>query len=149
VMCNGSMVEVLGTHFNINSYADEESINTTLLEGSVKVVKGNAQRIIKPGEQAQVANDGSLRTLTSVNTEEVVAWKNNNFLFDNTDVKRLMRQLSRWYNVDVVFKGTTDESLKFNGSISRTATLAIVLKMLESTGDVNFVIEGNKLIVSM
>ena len=148
-MCNGSMVEVLGTHFNINSYADEESINTTLLEGSVKVVKGTAQKIIKPGEQAQVAIDGSLRTVANVNTEQVVAWKNNTFLFDNTDAKKLMRQLSRWYNVDVVFKGAVDESLTFNGSISRMATLSIVLKMLESTGDMKFAIEGNKIIVSM
>jgi hypothetical protein len=79
----------------------------------------------------------------------VVAWKNNVFLFDNTDVKKLMRQLSRWYNVDVVFKGATDESLAFNGTISKTATLSTVLKMLESTGDVKFSIERNQIIVSM
>lgn len=149
VMCNGSMVEVLGTHFNINAYADEETMNTTLLEGSVKVVKGNNQRIIKPGEQAQVHNDGSVRTMANINIDEVVAWKNNTFLFDNTDVKKLMRQLIRWYNVDVEFKGATDESLTFNGMIPRSATLSTVLKMLESTGDVKFSIEGKRIIVSM
>lgn len=149
VMCNGSMVEVLGTHFNINAYADEESLNTTLLEGSVKVVKGKDQRIIKPGEQAQVHIDGSLHTTTDVNIDEVVAWKNNSFLFDNTDVKKLMRQLSRWYNVDIEFKGTSSEPLTFNGTISRTATLATVLKMLESTGDVKLSIEGKRIVVSM
>ena len=149
VMCKGSMIEVLGTHFDINAYADEEMISTTLLEGSVKVVKGSNQKIIKPGEQAQVKNDGSVQTRTNVNIDEVVAWKNNAFLFDNTDVKKLMRQLSRWYNVEVVFKGSTDEALTFNGTISRTATLATVLKMLESTGDVRFSIEGKRILVSM
>lgn len=149
VMCNGSMVEVLGTHFNINAYADEETINTTLLEGSVKVVKGNNQKTIKPGEQAQVHSDGSVRTTVNVNVDEVVAWKNNSFLFDNTDVKKLMRQLSRWYNVDIEFKGATGEPLTFNGTISRNATLSTVLKMLESTGDVKLSIEGKRIIVSM
>lgn len=149
VMCNGSVVEVLGTHFNVNAYADEESINTTLLEGAVKVTKGNNQKIIKPGEQAQVRNDGSVRSTTNINIDEVVAWKNNSFLFDNTDVKKLMRQLSRWYDVDIVFKGANNEPLTFNGTISRYATLSTVLKMLESTGDVKFSIEGKRIIVSM
>jgi transmembrane sensor len=149
VMCNGSMVEVLGTHFNVNAYADEESMNTTLLEGSVKIVKGSNQKIIKPGEQAQIHNDGSLHATANINIDEVVAWKNNSFLFDNTDVKKLMRQLSRWYDVDVVFEGATNEPLNFNGTISRSATLSTVLKMLESTGDVKLSIEGKRIIVSM
>jgi transmembrane sensor len=149
VMCNGSMVEVLGTHFNINAYADEETMNTTLLEGSVKIVKGADQRTIKPGEQAQINNDGSLHKTSNVNVDEVIAWKNNSFLFDNTDVRKLMRQLSRWYDVDVVFKGATNEPLTLYGTISRTATLSTVLKMLESTGDVKLSIEGKKIIVSM
>jgi transmembrane sensor len=149
VMCDGSVVEVLGTHFNINAYADEESINTTLLEGSVKVLKGLNQKTIKPGEQAQVRSDGNVRTTANVNIDEVVAWKENRFLFDNTDVKKLMRQLSRWYSVDIQFKGDLDESLTFNGTIPRSATLATVLKMLESTGDVKFSIEGKKIVVSM
>ncbi|HWI94208.1 MAG TPA: FecR domain-containing protein [Flavisolibacter sp.] len=149
VMYNGSIIEVLGTHFNVNAYADEETMNTTLLEGSVKIVKGSNQRMIEPGEQAQVHKDGSVHTTSNVNVDEVVAWKNNTFLFDNTDVRKLMRQLSRWYNVDVVFKGATGEPLTLYGTISRTATLSTVLKMLESTGDVKLSIEGNKIIVSM
>jgi transmembrane sensor len=149
VMCNGSIVEVLGTHFNINAYADEESMNTTLLEGSVKVLKGTNQKTIKPGEQAQVRSDGNVYTTANVNIDEVVAWKDNRFLFDNTDVKKLMRQLSRWYNVDIQFKGAMDESLTFNGTIPRSATLATVLKILESTGDVKFSIEGKKIVVLM
>jgi transmembrane sensor len=149
VMCNGAIVEVLGTHFNVNAYTDEEAMNTTLLEGSVKIVNGKNQKIIKPGEQAQIHNDGNLNTMANVNVDEVVAWKNNSFLFDNTDVKKLMRQLSRWYDVDVVFKGTTNEPLTFNGTISRYATLSTVLRMLESTGDVKFSIEGKRIIVSM
>jgi transmembrane sensor len=149
VTCNGSVIEVLGTHFNVNAYADEETMNTTLLEGSVRIVKGSSEKTIKPGEQAQIGSDGNLRTALNVNVDEVVAWKNNAFLFDNTDVKKLMRQLSRWYNVDIVFKGATEEPLSFNGSISRASNLSIVLKMLESTGDVKFTIDGNKLIVAL
>jgi transmembrane sensor len=143
------VIEVLGTHFNVNAYADEETMNTTLLEGSVRIVKGSSEKTIKPGEQAQISSDGNLRTALNVNVDEVVAWKNNAFLFDNTDVKKLMRQLSRWYNVDIVFKGATEEPLSFNGSISRASNLSIVLKMLESTGDVKFTIDGNKLIVAL
>lgn len=146
---SGTIVEVLGTHFNINSYADEASVNTTLLEGSVKVINGNDQKILSPGQQAQVNAKGELRFLKSVNTDEVVAWKNNFFSFNNADIKRLMRQLSRWYDVDIVFKGENTDSVTFNGDISRTVNLSTVLKMLELTGEVVFSIEGKKIIVNM
>lgn len=145
---NGTIVEVLGTHFNINSYADEVSINTTLLEGSVKVIKGNDQKVLSPGQQAQVNTKGEM-IKKSVNTEEVVAWKNNFFSFNNTDINKLMRQLSRWYDVDIVFKAENTEAVTFNGDISRTVNLSTVLKMLELTGEVSFAIEGKNIIVNM
>ncbi|HKZ67792.1 MAG TPA: FecR domain-containing protein, partial [Chitinophagaceae bacterium] len=149
VEVNGTIVEVLGTHFNINSYADEASINTTLLEGSVRVIKDNDQKILSPGQQAQVNTKGELRSVKGVDTGEVVAWKNNFFSFNNTDIKRLMRQLSRWYDVDIVFKAENTEAVTFNGDISRTVNLSTVLKMLELTGEVSFSIEGKKIIVNL
>lgn len=149
VAVNGTTVEVLGTHFNINSYTDEATINTTLLEGSVKITKGNNQKILIPGQQAQVDEKGGVRMVNNINTGEVVAWKDNFFSFNNTDIKKLMRQLSRWYDVEIIFKGESDESVTFNGDISRTVNLSTVLKMLELTGEVNFSIEGKKIIVNM
>jgi len=149
VAANGTTVEVLGTHFNINSYTDEATINTTLLEGSVKVIKGNNQKIIAPGQQAQVSENGAVRTERNVHLSEVMAWKNNHFSFNNTDIKKLMRQLSRWYDVEVVFKNETGEQVTFIGDISRAVNISTVLKMLEQTGEVKFDIEGKKIIVMM
>jgi transmembrane sensor len=149
VSVNGTVVEVLGTHFNINSYADEATINTTLLEGVVKVTKADNLKILARGQQAQVNEKGEVRTVKNVNLDEVVAWKNNYFSFNNTDVKKLMRQLSRWYDVEVVFKGESAEPVTFIGDISRAVNLSTVLKMLEHTGEVKFTIEGKKIIVSM
>jgi transmembrane sensor len=145
----GTTVEVLGTHFNINSYPDEETINTTLLEGSVKVVKDRQVRIIKPGQQAQVNAKGEMKMGNNVNLTEVMAWKDNLFSFNNTDIKKLMRQLSRWYDVEVEFKNDTQETVTFIGGISRSVNLSTVLNMLEQTGEVKFDIEGKKIIVKM
>lgn len=149
VAANGTTVEVLGTHFNINSYTDEATVNTTLLEGSVRVSKGSQQKIIIPGQQAQVNEKGEVKTERSVNISEVMAWKDNQFSFQHTDIKKLMRQLSRWYDVEVVFKGETAEPVTFIGDISRSVNLSNVLKMLEQTGEVKFEIEGKKIIVMM
>lgn len=149
VSVNGSTVEVLGTHFNINSYEDDGTIKTTLLEGSVKITRGNNQKILRPGQQARINAKGELTAVNDVNTEEVVAWKNNYFSFNNIDIKKLMKQLSRWYDVQVVFKGETKDSVTFKGDISRSVNLSNVLKMLESTGEVAFSVEDKKITVIM
>lgn len=149
VVANGTTVEVLGTHFNINSYTDEATVNTTLLEGSVRVSKGGQQKVITPGQQAQVNGESEVKTERNVNISEVMAWKDNHFSFQNTDIKKLMRQLSRWYDVEVLFKGETVEPVTFIGDISRSVNLSNVLKMLEQTGEVKFEIEGKKIIVMM
>lgn len=149
VDANNSSVEVLGTHFNVNAYDDEATVNTTLLEGSVKVVKGNNTSMLSPGQQAQVSQDGDIKKVNSVNTDEVVAWKNNLFYFNNTDIKKLMRQLARWYDMDVVFNGEIPTSLTFNGTISRGVNLSSVLKMLTYAGEIKFSIEGKKIVVNL
>ena len=138
-------VEVLGTHFNINAYADEENVTTTLLKGSVKVAAKLGAKILKPGNQSAV-NENSI-LITNVDTERAIAWKNNKFLFENDDIKYIMRMIERWYDVDVVYTGEMPTE-KFGGGVSRFGNVSQVLKILQSTGGANFKIEGRKIIVS-
>ncbi|MCX2453827.1 DUF4974 domain-containing protein [Pedobacter sp. PLR] len=150
VSTDQQVIEVLGTHFNINSYTDERNIKTTLLEGSVKViakVKSPAATsrmvVLKPGEQAVVGADLKVR---KADLEEVMAWKDNKFAFNSLPLEDIMRQLSRWYDVEIVYKG--DISAKtFTGSISRYANVSQVLSMLELTTRVHFKIEERRIIV--
>ena len=138
-------VAVLGTHFNINAYDDEQTMNVTLLEGSVKVMDRNTQNIIKPGQQARVSREGAMSVASDVDTEEVMAWKNEIFKFKSTDIGILMRQLSRWYDVEVVYNKKVDD--RFFVEIPRNTNLSDILKALELTGRVRFEIEGKKIIV--
>ncbi len=140
---NVQKVRVLGTHFNINSYRDEATVTTTLLEGSVEITPsaGNAGRIrLKPGEQAALSETGKILVLEDINTEEVVAWKNGIFQFEKADIKTVMRQFCRWYNVDVVYEGTIPDK-KFSGKIDRHVNASEALDILRFTG-LNFRIEA-------
>lgn len=145
VQLNNMEVEVLGTHFNVNGYEDEESVNTTLLEGKVKVQAASATKFLAPGQQAQLKTTGNIAVTSNVNLDEVVAWKEGNFQFENADIKTVMRQLARWYDVEVSYKGNINQH--FVGSISRNVNLTQVLSMLQLTGAVKFKIEGKQLIV--
>jgi transmembrane sensor len=139
-------VLVLGTHFNVNAYDDEEAITTTLLEGLVRTDNGGISRTLKPGQQAIVRKDhAGVEILTDANIGGVMAWKNGNFSFDRVDINAVMRQIARWYDVDVEYKGTITRH--FGGTISRDVNVSQVLKMLELTGAVRFGIEGRKIIV--
>lgn len=148
VESKGQEVEVLGTHFNINSYTDEEEIRTTLLEGSVKVQSGIKTVTITPGQQAQVNNflPGKVAVVPA-KIEQVMAWKNGYFHFDNDNLPTVMRQLSRWYDVDVVYQVNRMDD-EFMGDIPRTVRLSDALKVLEYGGGVHFKIENKKLIVT-
>ena len=143
VLVNNMKVEVLGTHFNIMAYADESSTNTTLLEGLVRIVKGNESKMIVPGEQALV--NGSI-LVAKVNVQDAIAWKNGLTSFNNADIKSIMRQVERWYNVDVTFKGTFPPRT-FTGEISRDANLSELFKILQLS-NINFKIEGENVIVT-
>src|SRR5688572_4899803 len=125
-------VEVLGTHFNINAYDDENAMKTTLLEGKVKTSMVNGQwSILKPGQQAAI-NDSRLTIYDKIDLESIMAWKNGLFHFENVDIKAVMRQISRWYDVEVEYKGTIkNESLFIE--IPRNTNLSDVLKVLETT----------------
>jgi transmembrane sensor len=138
-------VQVLGTHFNINAYEDENDIKVTLLEGSVKILtKSGPEQILKPNEQAIITNQVDI--LARPNLEEVMAWKNGLFDFHNADIKAIMQQLSRWYDVQVSYEGkTTDET--YNGEIGRTLSLKDVLEGLAFTHVKFRIEEGRKLVI--
>jgi transmembrane sensor len=147
VTCNGQTVEVLGTHFNINAYDDEPDIKTTLLEGKVKVTAtvNNEVRILQPGQQS--ALNSRLFDVTPVETEEAVAWKNGQFMFENDNIQYIMRSISRWYNVTVEYSGAIPGD-SFGGGISRFKNVSEVLNVLQLTGKVHFEMEGRKITVS-
>lgn len=147
VVSGVQMVEVLGTHFNINAYADEGRIKTTLLEGGVKVFTDKASALIEPGEQA-VLSRNNINSITKypVNTAKETAWINGVFSFEGDDLKSIMRQVSRWYDVDVVYVGALSEE-KYYGEISRTSKLSEVFKILE-LNNVHFEVVGKTVKVS-
>lgn len=149
VKSNTQTVEVLGTHFNINSYDEESSVKTTLLEGSVLVRKNNASQespvVLKPGQQAQLKgkdHNSEIQVLT-IDAEEAMAWRNGSFLFKNTPLSEVMNQLSRWYDVEIDKENIPN--YKFNGFIPRDEPLSKVLDMLELTGDLKFNIHNNQI----
>lgn len=143
VSFNGMQVNVLGTHFNVNAYDDEATVNTTLLEGSVLITEKNKKILLKPGQQAQKQKSGAIAVNDNVNLEEVMGWKNGVFYFENANLQLVLRQLSRWYDVDVVFeKGVPSRT--FEGEIQRDLQLSQVLKILEKN-KVHFKIEGKTL----
>lgn len=147
VSVNGLDVEVLGTHFNINTYNNEPSIKTTLLEGSIKVTKGTSSILVARGEQAITENaSDELSKKSDVDVDQVIAWKNGKFVFQDAEIKSIMRQLERWYGVTAVFSEnvTTEE---FDGVISRNVNLSQILNLLTKTGSVNFSIEGSTIVV--
>jgi len=153
VSTNQQQVEVLGTHFNISSYSDENITSTTLLEGSVKVSplpgRGNMQidnmAVLKPGEQS-VLKKGSLN-IAKVDAEASIAWKNGFFKFDDENLESIMRKISRWYDVTVIFQTERIKSEPFAGVITRFSKVEDLLRTLELTGEVKFRIEGKSIIV--
>jgi len=129
-------VQVLGTSFNVNAYADEQSVATTLLDGSVKVLRGNDHTMLAPTQQVQLSSAG-MKVLSDINTDEIVAWKDNEFYFRKADIRGIMRQLARWYNIKVDYEGQNITE-RFYARIPRSVPLSQVLKALSLTGKVHF-----------
>jgi transmembrane sensor len=153
VVTDKQEVEVLGTHFNVNSYADEEVTKTTLLEGSVKVSAIGKSMVkavnkLKPGEQSRISNSlpGKM-IIEPANIEQVMAWKNGYFHFENDNLSTVMRQLSRWYDIEIIYQADRMDD-EFIGDIPRNVKLSEVLKVLEYGSGVHFKIENRKLIVT-
>lgn len=138
-------IQVLGTHFNINAYTDEAAINTTLLEGSVAVISNREKTVLKPGQQARVKAAQPI-VVSNADTEKVIAWKNGIFDFQNARLEEVMRQLERWYDIDVVYeKGIP--SIEFIGKMGRDLSLSEVLGGLQLS-KVHFRLEaGRRLVV--
>jgi len=147
-LSTGQQVEVLGTSFNVMAYSDENVIRTTLLDGSVKMKNGMAENVLEPGQQAQSAlNKPGLRVISDADVAAAVAWKDGYFNFNKQDIQTVMRQLARWYDVEVSYVGPPNDRL-FWGGMQRDLPLSAVFKILEKSG-VQFSIEGKKVIVTM
>ncbi|MCX2451434.1 FecR domain-containing protein [Pedobacter sp. PLR] len=146
VYTKGQEIEVLGTHFNVNAYEDEGQTKTTLLEGSVKVklAKSAATALLKPGQQAVFEYDHL--DVSAIDVAEVVAWKEGCFLFQDEDIRSIMRKVARWYDVDVAYEPHIS-SKKIGGRISRNKSLKVVLKTLSGTDKFNFKVEGRRVTV--
>jgi transmembrane sensor len=150
VNASNQTVEVLGTRFNINSYEDEGSVSTTLLEGSVRVSVTPVQnfsdegaRLLKPDQQSVLTGDNL--QVRDVNAEEMVAWMEGYFSFERADIKTIMRQLSRWYDLEVVYEGEIPAST-YSGKVDRNMNLSSVLEVL-AFSDVNFRVEGRRIVI--
>jgi ferric-dicitrate binding protein FerR (iron transport regulator) len=143
VESNGVSTEVLGTHFNVNTYESEHDVKITLLEGAIKVRKGLITGILKPGQQAEVTDD--IRVTSNVDMDAVMSWKNGFFHFANTSIPELMKQISRWYDIDIVYNNVITQR-QFGGEISREASLSEVLKILNKS-KVKCRLEDSKLII--
>lgn len=138
-------IRVLGTHFNVNAYTDEGGIKATLFEGSVKVSKGDDAVVLKPGQQSRPGVNGRLNVVNNLSMEEIIAWKDGYFHFESADLKTILRQFARWYDVDIVYDGPVNNR-KFFGIVKRNASLKRVLEMLQDN-NIIYNIEGKKLIV--
>ncbi|TCC90998.1 FecR family protein [Pedobacter hiemivivus] len=153
VKSRDQQVKVLGTHFNINSYADEQNIATTLLEGAVQVSLSNPMKIntslksvlLKPGQQSLLS--GTSLSIAQVQADDVIAWKNGNFMFNNESMEIVMRKLSRWYNIEVKYADPSVKQIKFFGTVSRFSNVAKVLEMIALTNEVKFEVKGKEITV--
>lgn len=145
VASKSQTVEVLGTHFNIMAYDDEQMMRTTLLQGSVRISDNGRSRILVPGQQAQVSNV-EMNVTEVADLEDVTSWKNGYFKF-NENLESTMRKIARWYDVKVSYTGNIDPSLRFGGKISRYKNLSSALKIMELTGNVHFKVEGRRVTV--
>ncbi|SEO95437.1 FecR protein [Mucilaginibacter gossypiicola] len=142
------LVEVLGTHFNVNAYTDEKATATTLIEGSVKVTAAaNHQNIvIKPGQQSTVST--RILNVEEVDTDDAVAWKNGYFQFSDENLEGIMKKVSRWYNVKVEFKDRSLRALNFSGTVSKYKNVSQVIKTLELTNVAHFKVQDNLIVIT-
>lgn len=146
VLANGTEIKVLGTHFNVSSYKEEEKTVVTLAEGSVMVANQQSSVMLKPNQAAEVSPSAHTMKVANVHVAEVLAWKDGYFVFDNSNIRTIMKTLSRWYDVEIVYKGEVTTK-KFGGTFSRSKNLKDLLAAIESFGAVHFKVEGRRVTV--
>ncbi|MBC9930933.1 FecR family protein [Chitinophaga qingshengii] len=145
VKLNNMDIQVLGTHFNVMAYTEEATIRTTLLEGAVKIDAAGAQTPLRPGQQLRLDATGQLAVVNNVDVDEIVAWKNGYFQFNHEKLPGVMRQIARWYDVEVAYEGHVPDR-EFGGKISRNSSIEEVLKILELS-KIHVRLEKKKIIV--
>lgn len=138
-------IEVLGTHFNVSSYVDDGFTKTTLLEGAVKITAGIHSSVLKPGQQADVSESISV---SNVDTEIAVAWKNGYFHFDDERLESVMKKISRWYDLDVEYKDPSLKNELFAAYSTRFANVSKLLKLMNQVGDMSFELDGRRILIS-
>ncbi|MBC9913463.1 FecR family protein [Chitinophaga varians] len=138
-------IQVLGTHFNVMAYTEETSVQATLLEGAVKIHTPGTQTALRPGQQLRMEQTGRLSVVNDIDLDEIMAWKNGYFRFNHEKLPGVMRQIARWYDVDIAYEGSIPDR-EFGGKISRNSSIEEVLKILELS-KVHFKIEKKKIIV--
>lgn len=146
VISKDQEIEVLGTHFNVNAYADEPNFRTTLLKGSIKITAttSGAAKIIQPGQQAVLRQTGI--QVHKADTDNAIAWETGTFSFDNEPITSIMKKISRWYDVDIVYTDDVSD-MRFGGTVSRFADINKVLSKLQLTNTVHFKIDGRRILV--
>jgi hypothetical protein len=147
VIAEGVRIDVLGTHFNVDAYKDDNTIRTTLFEGSVEVtaLETGESQIVSPGQQARTSENGKIE-VKSIDLNEVIAWKEGMFFFNDTGIEQIMNSISRWYDVDVLYEGDVRE-LRFVGITSRKENIKEILDIMAITDVVSFEIQGRTIIV--
>lgn len=146
VKVHDMLVNVLGTSFNVMAYVDEQAIKTTLVDGAVQLKRGNSSSVLKPGLQASLSTGDDHFVIAPANLDEALAWKEGKFRFRNTNIRTIMRQLSRWYNIEVNYQGDVSD-IDLTGVISRREEAGKLLKALEATQRVQFEVNGNNVTV--
>lgn len=147
VHANNTNIQVLGTHFDVNAYNDDHMLTTTLLEGSVRMESGKYSAILKPGQQGSVMDNSGSIAVKDADIEEVMAWKNGIFLFNDERLDEVMKKISRWYNVEVEFRDPEVKKEAYSGIVSRFSKISQLLGKLQELGGVEFKIEPNKVII--
>lgn len=148
VIAGGSSeIEALGTHFNVNAYTDETSLNTTLLEGLIKVSAVNDKPVlVKPGQQAQIGpHTGKVRIVEGANTDNIMAWKNGAFSFEDASLKDVLRQIARWYDVEIDYRGNISDKI-IRGKMGRDLSLLQMIAVLKGLR-VNLMLEGDRKLI--
>jgi ferric-dicitrate binding protein FerR (iron transport regulator) len=147
VQANGAKVQVFGTHFNINAYPDNNSVTTTLLEGSVQMSNSSQATMLVPGEQGVSTKSGGAISVSRADIQQAMAWKNGYFIFHDLSIVEVMKQVSRWYDVDIQYQDEDVKNNEFGGAISRYKSITELLDNMQLTRSVHYRIEGRRVII--